>query len=454
MATIDGLVSGLNTTQIISQLMTLERRSQDRLKVEQTSAQTGISALRSLNAKFLSLAGSAKTLLGASGWNPATATTSDVTRASVTTAAGAAAGEVTFTVQRLATAEVLRSSGTVTAPGDVVAAPGGTFTITTSGTAVSVSTGDGTLAGVVAGINAAQAGVTATTVQVSPGAHVLQLTATTSGAATITVDGDPFAGSTLGQVTEVTAGANALLRVGVAADGSGGYAVERTSNTITDLLSGTTLTLAKQDASVPVTVRVASDSAAVADSVAKLVDALNATLAEMTRTGSYDPTTKKSGPLHGDGAVRALRSQLLSGVSGTSANASAIAGISVQRDGTVAFDRTRFLTALAADPGGVRARLGEGTPGAPGLASRLSAIADAASRPKDTGAGTGLLTAAIGNRERSVTALQSDIARWDSRLEVREQRLVAQFTAMEKALGSAQQRGQWLAGQIASLPRS
>ena len=453
MATIDGLVSGLNTTQIIAQLMMLERSSQDRLKVKQAQTETGISALRSLNATFVSITSSAKTLLGGTGWNAATATTSDATRASAAATAGAAAGEVTFAVKRLAATEVLKSAGTVTATSDPVAAAGSTFTITKDGTAVSVSTGDGTLAGVVDGINAAQAGVTASMVQVSPGAYALQLTSTTSGATTLSVDGDPFAGSALGQVSEITAGANALLQVGVAADGSGGYAVERTSNTISDLLSGTTLTLLRQDATVPVTVRVASDSAAVADNVAKLVADLNATLAEMTRTGSYDPTSKKAGPLYGDVAVRGLRNQLLSGVSSTSANSPSVAGISVQRDGTVAFDRATFLEALAADPEGVRARLGEGTTAAPGLSARLSAIADAASRPQDAAGGTGILTAAIGNRERSITQLKSDITRWDARLELREQRLIAQFTAMEKALGSAQQQGQWLAGQIASLPR-
>jgi flagellar hook-associated protein 2 len=453
MATIDGLVSGLNTTQIISQLMTLERSSQDRLKVKQAQTETGISALRSLNSKFLSISSAAKTLMGASGWNAATATSTDAMRASATAKAGAAAGEVTFAVKQLAATEVLKSAGTISATTDLVAAAGSSFTITKDGTAVSVSTGDGTLAGVVDGINAAQAGVTASMVQVSPGAYALQLTSTTSGATTITVDGDPFGGSTLGQVSEITAGANALLQVGVAADGSGGYPVERTSNTISDLLSGTTITLLKQDSTVPVTVRVASDSSAVADNVAALVDNLNATLNEMKRTGSYDSTTKKAGPLYGDGAVRSLRNQLLSAVSGSSSNAASVAGVTVQRDGTVAFDRAKFLEALAADPEGVRARLGEGTVDAPGLSGRLSAIAEAASRPVDAAGGTGILTAAIGNRERNITQLKSDIARWDSRLELREQRLVAQFAAMEKALGSAQQQGQWLAGQIASLPR-
>ena len=454
MATIDGLVSGLNTTQIISQLMKLERSSQDRLKVKQTQTETGISALRTLNAKFLSISSAAKALMANNGWNAAVATTSDATRAAATSKAGAATGEVTFAVKQLASTEVLKSAGTVAATSEVVTTAGSSFTITKDGTAITVNAGNGTLAGVVDGINAAKAGVTASVVQVSPGAYALQLTATTSGTTALTVDGDPFAGSALGLVSEITPGANALLQVGVAADGSGGYAVERTTNTFSDLLTGTTITLLKQDPTVPVTVRATSDSSAVADNVAKMVDNLNAALAEMTRTGSYDATTKKSGPLYGDGAVRALRSQLLSAVSGSSATSPAVAGISVQRDGTVAFDRSKFLTALAADPDGVRARLGEGTATAPGLAGRLAAVAEAASRPLDAPGGTGILTAAIGNRERSIAQIKTDITRWDQRLELREQRLMAQFTAMEKALGAAQQQGQWLAGQIASLPRS
>ena len=453
MATIDGLVSGLNTSQIIKQLMSLERSSQDRLRVRQTQTETGITALRTLNAKFLSMAGAAKSLMGNIGWTAAVASTSDATRALSTAAAGAATGEVTFAVKQLATTAVLKSAGTVSATTAVVAAAGATFAITKDGVAINASTGDGTLAGLVAGINAAKAGVTATAVQVSPGAFALQLTSTTSGATTITVDSSPFSASSLGGVAEITPGVNAQLQVGVAADGTGGFAVERTSNTITDLLAGATITLVKQDPTVPVTVRVASDTAAVADNVAKLVDSLNATIAEMNRTGSYDATSKKSGPLYGDGAVRALRNQLLTAVTGNSTNASAVAGVSVQRDGTVSFDRAKFLTALEADPAGVRARLGEGTAAAPGLSARLSAIAAAASRPTDSTGTSGIITAAISNRERNITQIKGDIAKWDQRLELREQRLVSQFASLETALGSAQQQGQWLAGQIASLPR-
>lgn len=463
---VDGLVSGLDTSQIISQLMRLERAGQDRLRVKQTETESGISALRSLNTRFLSLGTVAKALALPTGWNAATATSSDPTRVSASAKPGALAGELSFVVKQLATTELYKSSGTVAAPTDAVALVGSSFSITKDGATKAVGVGDGTLNGVVSAINAADAGVTATAVQLSPGAWALQLSSTTSGDVALSFGSftAPLGklSSPLGTLAEVTTGKDAQVQVGVAADLSGGYTVSRKSNTIDDLLKGTTLVLLRQDPTAVVTVKVSSDTAAMADSVAKLVDSVNAALSEISRTATYDTATKKAGVLLGEGSVRTLRNQLINAVTGGPGSTPSIAGVSVQRDGTVVFDRAKFLTALAADPEGVRARLGAGTeagvvngaavPAVPGLAARLAAVAEAASRGQGATGGTGLLTAAIANRERSVNELKTDISRWDNRLKLREERLVAQFARLETALGAAQQQGQWLAGQIAGLP--
>lgn len=458
---VDGLVSGLDTSTIITQLMQLERGSQDRLKTQKSETESGIAALRTLNTRFLSLSTAAKSLTLSSGWNAATATSSDSARVTATAKPGALSGEVSFVVKHLASAEVWKSSGAVASTDTAVATAGSTFTITKDGTAKSVAVADGSLAGVVTAINGASAGVTATAVQVSPGAFVLQLTSTTPGSTALTVDSSAFSAE-LGTVTQLTAGVDAKLQVGVAADGTGGYEVTRKTNTFDDLLKGTTISLLAQNSATPVTVRASGDSAAVADGVAKMVDGINAVLTEIARTGSYDATARKGGVLHGDGAVRGLRSQLALAVMGSSATTPSIAGISVQRDGSIAFDRATFLEALAADPEGVKARIGGGTPetvvdgtvvpAVAGLANRLAAVADAASRGKGSDGGAGIVTSAIANRERSILQITADIGRWDSRLKLREERLVTQFASLEKALGAAQSQGQWLAGQIAGLP--
>lgn len=458
---VDGMVSGLDTSTIISQLMSLERSGQDRLKTRQAATESSITALRALNTRFLSITTAAKGLSATTGWNAATATTTDATRASATSKPGALAGDLSFTVTQLASSEVWKTSGTVASPDAQVAAAGASFTISKDGATKSISVGDGKLGSVVTAINAADAGVTASAVQVAPGSFTLQLTSSTSGETALSVGSDPFT-ATLGPLARLTAGRNATLQVGVAADGTGGYQVTRKTNTVDDLLKGTTISLLRQDPTTPVSVKVASDSGKIADGVAAMVDAVNSALNEITRTGSYDANTKKGGVLYGDGSVRSLKAQLVSAVTGGSGTSPAVAGVSVQRDGSVAFDRAKFLTALAADPDGVQARLGAGTPeqvtggvttaAVPGLAARLTAVAEAASRGQGATGGTGILTAAVANRERSISSLRTDISRWDTRLKLREERLVAQFARLETVLGSAQQQGQWLAGQIAGLP--
>lgn len=450
MASVDGLVSGLNTSSIISQLMQLERQGQVRLQTRQRETEGAIAALQALNTKFLGVTNATKSLTTGTGWDLAAATSSDTTRATAQATAGAASGDLTFLVKQLAGSEILKSSGTV-ADTNVTQVATGPVTITKDGVSKSVDVGDGTLGAIVKAINGAGAGVTATAVQVSTGAYSLQLTSTTTGNTAITVDdgagGNPFASSTLGTVGVLTEGRDALLQVGVAADGSGGYQVSRKTNTISDLLAGTTITLLKQDTAIPVTVKTTSDAAGIADGVAKLVDAINATLSEMTRTGSYDLNTKRGGPLHGDSGIRSLRSQLATAVTGSSSSSAGLSGVSVQRDGTVLFDRQKFLDALAKDPAAVKTALGPS-----GLAGRVAAVAERASRSATAAGGAGVITSSITSRESNVAALKQNIASWDQRLALREQRLVAQFASLEKALGASRSQGQWLAGQIAGLP--
>ena len=454
MASIDGLASGLDTTSIISSLMQLERQGQVRLQTQQKQTEGAISALQTLNGKFLALGTLAKGFSAAalaSTWDLRTASSTDTSRATVSTTTGAVAGEVTFAVKQLASAETWKTTGAVASLQDVVVPAGSVLTLEKDGVLTSLDVGDGTLSAVIEAVKGSGAGVTASAVQVSPGAYALQLSSTATGSTSISLrdagGSDPFAAGALGGLALITDGRDALLQVGVAADGSGGYEVTRRTNTVNDLLTGSTITLLKQDPAAVVTVRTTSDTAGVADAVAKLVDSVNAALSEISRTGSYDAATKKAGVLYGDTAVRGLRSALAAAVTGTPTSSPGVHGVSVQRDGTVQFDRAKFLAALEKDPAAVSSVLGQS-----GLAGRLATVAESASRPQGA-TGAGVLTSAIANRQRSVASLKDDISQWDRRLELRQQRLVAQFTALEKAMSAAQMQGQWLAGQIAGLPR-
>lgn len=452
MASVNGLITGMNTNDIISQLMQLERQPQTRLKSQQNIAQRTIDAYRGVNTLMLALHKASESLTTGTAWSLAKATSTDPTRVTAQASAGAKAGSLTFTVDQLAVAGMSASSGTVAGTSTAVAAADSTIRLTKGTTATSINVGDGTLGTVVKAINAAGAGVTATAVQVSTGEYKLQLTSTTTGANTsISLDdgagGNPFASSTLGAVGQVVLGQDAKLQVG----GTAGYTVTRASNTISDLMDGVTLTLAKADTATSVTVEVTADAAGTADAVGKMVDSVNAALADAKRLTSYDPATKKAALLVGDGTLRDLQHRLIGAVTAGNADASA-AGITVNRDGTIGFDRTKFLDAYAKDPTGTQALIGGNTT-TPGVAERLRNVADAATRTTSSAGGPGLLTSAITSHETEIRGLTSNITGWDARLALRENKLRRQFAALETALGKMQQQGQWLAGQIAGLPR-
>jgi flagellar hook-associated protein 2 len=451
MASVDGLISGLNTTDIIRQLMQLERQPQVRLQTKKATVESAIGALRNLNTKFLAITTAAAKMTEPQGWTLATAASSDPAKVSVTATAAASPGSLSFNVKQLASAASYLSSGSVASTSTAVAEANSTLYLTKAdGTTTEIATGDGSLAAVMKAVNASGAGVSATAVQLTPGEYSLKLESTTTGAKTgftvgLTPGADDAFTATLGTMNALVEPKDAELMVG-------GSLVTRSSNTISDLLSGVTLTLAKADTlnadgtfvEAPTTIDVKADTEKVAAQVAALVEAVNVASADIKAVTGYNVEAGNKGKLYGDAGVRGLRDRLTGSITGTG---TAVAGVSIDRNGVVTFDKEKFLEALDADPAAVQAALGND-----GLAGRLHAVADGASRSKTAAEGPGLIANSITSRERQVTSLKSNISSWDNRLELRERTLQRQYAALEKALGASQSQGQWLAGQIAGLP--
>lgn len=302
-----------------------------------------------------------------------------------------------------------------------------------------------TLAQVGDALNSARAGVTAAVVQVSATAFRLQLTSTSTGtASTFSLDTSTLAG--LGPLQSVQDGRDAVLTVG---SGAGAYQVTRSSNTVSGLLAGVTLTLVKADPATTVTLDVARDTAALTSQVGGIVTALNSALTQLSDLTRYDPATKKAGLLMGDSMVRRMSADLLGVVtSGTSVGGltASQAGITVGRNGQLVFDQAAFAKAYDDDPVAVEALLGRGTEARPGLAGRAEALATRLTR-----AGDGQIPTSIRDRENEIKGYDSRISSWDSRLTVREAALRRQFSSLETSLGSLQQQSSWLAGQLSSL---
>jgi flagellar hook-associated protein 2 len=67
-SSISGLASGLDTATIITQLMQLEAIPQSRLKTQQSTQKTALTALQSLNTDLVSLASKAEALAKPATW--------------------------------------------------------------------------------------------------------------------------------------------------------------------------------------------------------------------------------------------------------------------------------------------------------------------------------------------------------------------------------------------------
>src|SRR5262245_7783150 len=104
-----GLVSGLNTDQIIEHLLELENSRISELTSQQASRTTRLSAWTGIQTAVFSLRTSALALNAAATWQGVSTTSSDTGVLDISGEPGAAAGNYEFTVRQLASAHRIAS---------------------------------------------------------------------------------------------------------------------------------------------------------------------------------------------------------------------------------------------------------------------------------------------------------------------------------------------------------
>ncbi|MGY1668509.1 flagellar filament capping protein FliD [Geodermatophilus sp. SYSU D00696] len=439
---VDGLVSGLDTTSLINQLVAAEGVAQKQLETRLTQTQKAAEAYRSVNTKVDALRSAAEELTRGAVWTAAKATSSSPAVAVAVTGTPQP-GSITFTVTSVAAAHAVVGT-TRTAP-PTTAGVYSDLTVRDANGVVkgTVSVGTGSLDDTAAAINKrSDLGLTATVLQVKPGEYRLQVSARATGTAgEFSVDG----------FTLLREGTDATIKLG---DAGSTIDVTSATNTFTGVIPGGTLTVSARS-DTPVTVDVTSDPDAVAAKVQAFVDAANAALSEIAKHSANGKDS--TAVLRGDSNLRRLTDQVLTAVSEVVAGRGApgSAGVQLTRDGQVSFTKATFLTRLQADPAKVQ-QIFAGTAEAAtttspalgdGLATRVQALATTLTK-----AATGTLTLLAKGRDELAADIQVRIDDWDLRLAARRETLTRQFTAMETALGSLKQQSSWLAGQLASLP--
>ncbi|MGY2082620.1 flagellar filament capping protein FliD [Blastococcus sp. SYSU DS0539] len=445
-----GLISGMDTGALVSQLMQVEAAPQTALRTKLSTTQTTAGAYRTVNTALQALVTAAETALKPATWT-STKGTSSAGSVTVASAAGASPGSLSFTVASVAathsTVSTTRWGSTTTAANLTDLTVTSLDGTTTKGTIA--LDGTETLDQVAAKVNArTDLGLTASVVQTGTDQFALQISAATSGKDAAFA----LSGSEIFKATSV--GQDAELRVGTTADA---YSVTSASNVFQGVLAGTTLTVSQVESS-PVTVSVVSDPDAVTGKVTALVDAVNSALDTIRKQTNNAPGSTAA--LRGEYAVTQIAGQLLQAVSAAvGGDSPARIGFELTRDGKLTFTKDTFTAALEDDPA-LAERLLTGIPAGtdangnpvaavPGIAERLRGVAQTASD-----ATTGTLTSLAKGQDSQARDLQDRIAAWDVRLAKRKQMLTRQFTAMETALSSLQNQSNWLAGQLGSLPSS
>lgn len=442
---ISGLGSGIDTASMVKQLMSVERLSGQHLTKGKASSQALVSAFTSLNTKMKALTESAekfvpKSVLSTSAWNQAKATSSNEDIAKATTTAGAKAGTLTFAVASLAQSHTMIGGKEFAASAPVNGGEAFSLQVTVNSETKTVNVGGGAkLADVVSAIND-QAGtaVQATMVQVSEGKYKVQLNSTNTGTANKVTISPNGADSVLGGFNEVNAAADTVLQVG---SGPGAYTITSATRDVKDALPGVTITPTKADAATQVTVHVGNDVKTMGDDVESMVKAANEALSNIKINSNYvkDRPTD-SGPFVADSTTRGITYAIRDAVVGSSSLIPSLAGISVDKNGTVTFDRAAFESAYKDDPSKTQNTVN-------GVAERLAAVGTKASDAKN-----GSIAQRITSEQSMVSNYTKQITRFEDRMTLREQSLSAQFQAMESLLGKMQSQGNWLAGQLATLP--
>jgi flagellar hook-associated protein 2 len=441
-----GLASGMDTDAIITQLMTVERQPRTRLELADTRAQARQTGLRDLATKLGAVRDAANALKSSTTWaDVQQLASSDTARVAVRTSAGAAPGAHTIEVTALAVTaqhafDYAPSSSAQTIAIDYVGVDSVTQLPTPKTFSLAVDPGS-TISTVASAINNRDDAP----VKAVVAGGKLVLTSRTGGA-----DGD-FAVAASSPLTELPAYARAGADAAYELDGDG-VVRHSSANVVSSAILGVELTL-RSTTTAPVSVTVsdpAPDTDAIKAKVSAFVNAYNTAL-DFVRTKVREETVKNpsttteatKGLFHGDTMLTTVLSSMRSSIGDlarfgiSTGNASGGATFSADAvAGKLKLDDTKLAAALADDPEALRTALN-------GLGQRLSDVVTPVAGERVTAR----LDSITDERKR----LSDAIARTDTRLASREQRLRAQFAAMESALAASQAAQSQLSSQLAAL---
>ncbi|WP_030176424.1 flagellar filament capping protein FliD [Spirillospora albida] len=397
-SSIDGLVSGLSTSGLISQLMQVESAPQTALRTKVTAQEKIKTAYQTLNSKVAGLKTAAEAMNAESNWGAAKATSTS-TSVTATATSGAPAANVTFDVLNLARAQVRTTAfGSATDPALAAGVSAISLRIGTADP-VDIAVTVNTPQGVADAINAKGLDVRAAVLTTDQGT-VLQLTSTKTGtAAAFDIPGLARATASYASAA-APALADGATGVGIQVGGGAVVDVAVTDNTpqgVADAINaagiaGVTAKVATVDGQSVLTVTHSKDGAPETLAVTGLASPTTA-----TRTGLTGATTVAVTAQDAKIQVGALASGGYTVTSGTNSFSNLMQGVTIG----VSKVESGVSVAVAGDTAAIADKMKTLVDAANSLLSEITAktVYDAASKAK------GALSGNFGVRQIAQTVL-------------------------------------------------
>jgi flagellar hook-associated protein 2 len=380
-----GIGSGLDLSGLVTNLLAAERapaeNSLNRREAQLASDLSGVGLMKSALAGFqTSLAG----LGNADSYNTRLASNSNTDALSVSSTNESDVGVYNIDINAVAKSHSLASPastfssitdtvgtgsiqirfGTITGPGFTSFALNADKAVQT----ITVDSSNNSLVGLKDHINDGDFGVTAAIINDGNG-YRLTLTSNDSGAnnaleVSVTDTGDANNTDTNGlSVFAYNASAANLVESQAGIDASisiNGLAITSSTNTLTEVIEGVTLTLNTTTTSA-VSLNISESNAQLSTSIKDIVDSYNESIKTLEGLSSAGSETSQAGLLFGDAGLRnitnGLRRLITSPVDGLNGSVTALSniGILTQADGTLSIDESKFSAAIKENPTGALA---------------------------------------------------------------------------------------------------
>lgn len=240
-----------------------------------------------------------------------------------------------------------------------------------------------------------------------------------------------------------------------------GIEMERNTNTPTDVVDGVTFTLKKADPTKTITLGLTNDTDKELSAVKDFVSQYNSVmsfLSEKMDVGDPSKSDNTTGALAGDSTLISLQSKLQSTVlGGKSVNgvSASTLGLSVDRNGTLSLDETKFKAQLAKNPNAVKDFFFVDTSSkystektGTGYTADFKAVID---RYTSTKSGSeGVISLRKSSYQSEIKDYNKQIERITEQIATKRARYVTMFTNLDAAIGNLQSQFSYFKSQNSS----